>query len=484
MSLDFLAVAPEVAVSGAVVLLLLVDVQWKPGPRWWAIAAFVGLGAGTAASIVQWVQHSGADAELFYSGMLAVDGFAAVAGIVIFPLAGLGLMAAWPLVTTLPRRGAEFVVLVMIAATAAHLMAASANLVMLFIALEVFSISLYILAGFTRDRLASDEAALKYFLLGALASAVFLYGVALVFAATGSTSMYDTAAFLEGSILLRPGILLIGVALLIVGLAFKVSAAPFHVWAPDVYQGAPGGVVGFLAAGAKVAGFAALARVLVVPLATRIDDWAPALGVLAAVSIVVGTLAALAQTDIKRMLAYSSVAHAGFILTGLVAGSAGVDDMWFYVATYAVQVVGAFTVVSLVAGAGSGEAPLARLAGLSERSPWLAATLGLMMIAMGGIPLTAGFAGKIAVFRSAIDVDYLWLVIVAVVATVAGLFFYLRVIVLMYMQPATSGPGTELARPVVPWSSRLVLAVATAVTIGFGVAPWLLLDWLGDALPL
>ena len=481
MNLDFLAVAPTIAITAAVVLLLMVDVVWKPGPRWWAVAAALGLVGATTAAVWQWVEHRAAHGELFFSDMLAVDGFSSFAGMLIFPVAGLGLMAGWGLVTGVGRRGAEFVVLVMIAASGAHLMAASANLVLLFIALEVFSISLYVLAGFTRGGDGADEAALKYFLLGALASAVFLYGIALVFAATGTTSMYGAQSFLESTLILRPGILLVGIALLLVGLGFKVSAAPFHVWAPDVYQGAPGGVTGFLAAGAKIGGFAAMARVLVVPLESRIGDWAPAVAALAALSVVVGTLFAIAQTDLKRMLAYSSVAHAGFIMTALVAGADGVDDMWFYVATYAVQVIGAFAIAAVVSGAMTGKSPLSDYAGLAVRSPMLAAVMALFMLAMGGIPLTAGFVGKAAVFRAAIDADYLWLVIVGLVAAVGGLFFYLRLIVLMYMQPLSDEPASA---PGVPLGVRLAIGLPAVVTIVFGFAPWPLLDWVRDATPL
>ena len=479
--MTILSVAPEIIIVAAVVVLLMVDVQWHLGYRWWGIAAAMGLTGATVAVALQWSQYRGDAGASFFSGMIAVDGFGAFAGMVIFPLAGLGLMAAWPLVRSQGGRGAEFVVLTLIAASGAHLMAASANLVMLFIALEVFSLSLYVLAGFTRERADADEAALKYFLLGAVASAIFLYGIALVFAATGTTSISGVGAYLTGNVLLLPqGVLMAGTAMLMVGLAFKVSAAPFHMWAPDVYQGAPGGITGFLASGAKVAGFAALARVLTVALGDRITDWAPAVAVLAATSIVVGTLLALAQTDLKRMLAYSSVAHAGFILTALVAGSSGIPDMWFYVATYSVQVLAAFAVAAVVSGPTEGRAPLSDYAGLSTRSPWLAAVLGLLMLAMGGIPLTAGFVGKVAVFRSAIDADYLWLVIVGVIASVAGLFFYLRVIVLMYMQPAGEGAG----RIGVPAGARVVLAVAATVTVIVGVVPWPLLEWLRNAIPL
>jgi len=469
-----------------VVLLLLVEVSFKPPRAVWGVVAGAGLAAGTALSAWQWVAHRGADAGTFWNQMIAVDGFSALAGMLVFPLAGLGLMSAWRLAASQRRRGAEFVALVMLAATGAHLMASAADLIMLFIGLEVFSISLYVLAGFTRERADADEASLKYFLLGAFASAVFLYGVALIFAATGSTHIYGVggiADYLAGTIIFRPGVLLAGLALLLVGMAFKVSAAPFHVWAPDVYQGAPGGITGFLAAAAKVAGFAALARVLTAALGARADDWVPAVAVLAAVSVVVGTLLAIVQDDVKRLLAYSSVAHAGFILTALVAGRGGIGDMWFYLATYALQVLGAFTVAAVVSGDRAGRSPLAHYAGLGRRSPWLAAVMSLMLLAMAGIPFTAGFVGKVAVFRDAIDAGYLWVVIVAVLATVAGLFFYLRVIVAMYLSDAEE--GAELpARSGVGGGARFVLGVAAAATLAFGIAPWPLLEVLRDALPL
>jgi NADH-quinone oxidoreductase subunit N len=486
VSLTFLSVAPEIALAAAVVLLLIVEVTFKPRAAVWGVIAGAGLAAATVLAAWQWAAHRGADAGVFWHEMIAVDGFAALAGLVIFPLAGLGLMSAWRLAASQRRRGAEFVALVMLAAAGAHLMAAASDFIMLFIGLEVFSISLYVLAGFTRERTDADEASLKYFLLGAFASAVFLYGVALVFAATGTTTFYGVDGvrdFLAGTILFRPGVLLAGLALLVVGLAFKVSAAPFHVWSPDVYQGAPGGITGFLAAAAKVAGFAALARVLTTVLETRIGDWAPAVAALAAVSVVVGTLLAIAQDDVKRLLAYSSVAHAGFIMTALVAGRGGLGDMWFYLVTYAVQVLGAFTVAAVVSGDRAGRSPLAHWAGLGRRAPWLAAAMTLLLLAMAGIPLTAGFAGKVAVFRAAIDAGYLWLVIVAVLATVAGLFFYLRVIVAMYL-PGPEEAAAPAAGPAVGWGARVVLALVAAATLAFGIAPWPLLEVLRDALPL
>jgi NADH-quinone oxidoreductase subunit N len=482
MNLDFLAVAPTVVLTAAVVALLLVEVQWSLGHRWWALCAVAGLGGATIAAGVQWALRRGDAGGTFFGDMIAVDGFSAFAGVVLFPLAGLGLMAAWPLARSQGRRGAEFVTLVLVASTGAHLMAASANLVMLFISLEIFSISLYVLAGFTRRRVGADEAALKYFLMGALASALFVYGVALVFAATGTTSIHGIGRYLETTLILRPSILLIGIGLVLVGFGFKVSAVPFHAWAPDVYQGAPGGITGFLASTAKVAGFAALARVLTTAFEVRVDDWAMPVAVVGAASVVIGTLLALAQPDIKRMLAYSSVSHAGFILTALVAGGGGVEAMWFYVATYAVTVVAAFGIVAVVTGPEQGRASLTEFAGLVDRSPLLAGGLALALLSMGGIPLTAGFVGKVGVFRAAIDAGFLWLVVIGVVAAVAALFFYLRVIVLMYMQPAADdGPAGPIA---VPAGARFVVVASAVVTVLLGVVPWPLLNWLRDALPI
>ncbi|MFH2071541.1 MAG: NADH-quinone oxidoreductase subunit N [Actinomycetota bacterium] len=479
-NMDFLAIGPEVAVTAAAVLLLMVEVGGKP-PKWvWGWIAGLGVAAALGLSIAQWVLGRGADANTYFSDMLVLDGFAAFGGIVVFTLTALGLAASWRLVASLQRRGAEFVALVLIAAAGMHLMAASAHLIMLFVALEVMSISFYVLVGITRNRADADEAALKYFLLGAFASAVFLYGIALVFAGTGHLSLYGEEDFLGATVILRPGVLLAGIAMLIVGLGFKVSAAPFHVWAPDVYQGAPSGITGFLAAGAKVGGFAALARVLTVSFDAYSDDWAPAVAVLAVASVVIGTLLAITQEDIKRMLAYSSVAHAGFILLALTAGDAGVEAVWFYVATYAIQVVAAFAVVAAVTGAAGGRSPLDAYTGLGKRSPILAGSLGLMMLAMAGIPLTTGFIGKIGVFRAAIDAGYLWAVITALVATVAGLYFYLRVIVRMYMD------APEEAAPAIPVPAGVgwTLALTSAATVALGIAPWPLLNMLRDAIPL
>jgi NADH-quinone oxidoreductase subunit N len=496
-NIAFLPIAPEVVLLAGAVLVLILEVTLNLGRRVWAGLAALSVIVATGFSVVQWFRVDAIGPQLHYAAptsviadpMVVMDHFSAFAGIAIIGVAGLALLSAWDLVAKLETRGAEFVALVLLAIAGLHMMAISANLIMLFMGLETASIALYVVAGFTRERRSADEAAVKYFLLGSFASAIFLYGIALIFASTGTTSIYGAGgmrAFFSGPFLVNNGVLLAGIALMLVGLGFKVSAAPFHQWAPDVYQGAPTGAVAFMAAGVKVAGFAAIGRVLVGALPNQIDDWAPAIAVMAALSVVIGTLLAIAQTDLKRMLAYSGVAHAGFLLTGVVAGLDGMPAMWFYVSTYAVQLVAAFTVVAVVSGPRSGASPLDDYNGLSVRSPALAASLAVMMLAMGGIPFTTGFVGKFSVFTVAINSGYLWLAITGLVSSVAGLFFYLRVVVRMYIeQPAVAGgPGTLLAEPRLSWSSRTVLGLSVAITLILGIVPWPLLNWVRNALPL
>ncbi len=496
-NIGFLPIAPEVALLAGALLVLMAEVTLGLGRRAWALLAGGSLASAFAFAVLQWLRVGEIGGQLNFSArdvtaprlpMVVMDHLSALAGLLIFAVAAVALLAAWRLVTSLETRGAEFVALFLLAVAGLHTMALSSNLILLFIGLETASISLYVIAGYTREQERSDEAAMKYFLLGSFASAIFLYGIALVFAATGSTSIYGSggvAAFLDARIIVEPGIVLIGIGLMIVGLGFKVSAAPFHQWAPDVYQGAPAGAVPIMAAGVKIAGFAALVRILNVAFPALQDDWAPAIAVVAAVSLVVGTLLAVAQDDLKRMLAYSGVAHAGFILTAVVAGRAGIPGMWFYVGTYAFMLVGAFTVVALVSGPKADRAPFELFHGLGERSPFLASMLALFMISMGGIPATAGFVGKVSVFAPAIDAGYLWLAIIGILAATAGLFFYLRVVVLMYFRDTPAeAPGTAVAAPEVPVSGGIVLVIAAAVALVFGLVPWPLLNFVGDALPL
>jgi NADH-quinone oxidoreductase subunit N len=360
------------------------------------------------------------------------------------------------------------------------LFVAANDLLVMFVALEVLSLPLYLISGLARRRrLLSQEAAVKYFLLGAFASAFFLYGLALVYGATGSirlSAIREAAAAQTGG-----GVLLVlGLALLIVGLMFKASVAPFHAWTPDVYQGAPTPVTAFMAACTKVAAFGAILRLLYVAFGTSEWTWRPLVYGIAIVSMVVGAVLGLTQTDLKRMLAYSSIAHAGFLLTGVIGYGSGADGTgsglgatMFYLLAYGLTTIGAFAVLTLVRD-GDGEAThLSQWAGLGRRSPLTAAVMALFLLALAGIPLTSGFTGKFAVFRAAID-DGAWpLVVVALLASAVAAFFYVRVIVLMYFsEPAADGP--TIGVPGLP--TTIVLAVTVTATVVLGVVPGAVLD--------
>jgi len=353
----------------------------------------------------------------------------------------------------------------------------SNDLLIMFVALEVLSLPLYLISGLARRRrLLSQEAAVKYFLLGAFASAFFLYGLALVYGATGSIRFSEirAASVAEGSNTL----LVLGLALLIVGLLFKASVAPFHTWTPDVYQGAPTPVTAFMGACTKVAAFGAILRLLFVAFGTSEWTWRPLIYGVAIVSMIVGAVLGLTQTDLKRMLAYSSIAHAGFLLTGVIGlggsgDSSGVAATTFYLVAYGLTTIGAFAVLTLVRD-GDGEAShLSQWAGLASRSPLTAAIMALFLLALAGIPLTSGFTAKFAVFRSAIEAGAWPLVVVALLASAVAAFFYLRVIVLMYFSPpAADGPTVGV--PGLP--TTIVLAVTATATLALGIVPGPLLD--------
>jgi NADH-quinone oxidoreductase subunit N len=356
---------------------------------------------------------------------------------------------------------------------------ASNDLLMMFVALEVMSLPLYLLAGMARRRrLLSQEAALKYFLLGAFSSAFFLFGVAMLYGYSGSIGFVDIADALTGKPT-ETTLVLTGMALLLVGLLFKVAAVPFHQWAPDVYQGAPTPVTGFMAAAVKIAAFGALLRLLYVGLGGMRWDWEAMLWIIAALTMLVGVVVAITQTDIKRMLAYSSVAQAGFVLIGVLAASPqGLASSIFYLIAYSFTTIGSFAIVSMVRDS-SGEAThLSAWAGLGKRSPVVAAVFSLFMFSLAGIPLTSGFVAKFGVFAAALAVDNVWIVVVGVIASIIAAFFYVRVIVLMYF----AEPGPDTASVVVPSAFTTIALTACAVmTIALGIFPQWLLDIIEQA---
>ncbi|AWZ10247.1 MULTISPECIES: NADH-quinone oxidoreductase subunit NuoN [unclassified Streptomyces] len=367
---------------------------------------------------------------------------------------------------------------------------AANDLLTLFVALEVFSLPLYLLCAVARrQRLMSQEAAVKYFLLGAFSSAFLLFGIALLYGYAGSVSYAVIAEVVDGTVanvdpalagtMGNDALLLIGGALILMGLLFKVGAVPFHMWTPDVYQGAPTPVTGFMAAATKVAAFGALLRLLYVVLPGLRWDWRPVMWGVAIVTMLAGAVIAVTQTDVKRLLAYSSIAHAGFILAGVIATSAeGVKSVLFYLGAYSFVTIGAFAVVTLVRDAGGEATHLSKWAGLGRRSPLTAAVFAVFLLAFAGIPLTSGFSGKFAVFKAAAEGGAGALVVVGVISSAIAAFFYIRVIVLMFFsEPKADGPTVAVPSPL----TMTTIAVGVAVTLVLGVAPQYFLELAGSA---
>jgi NADH-quinone oxidoreductase subunit N len=351
---------------------------------------------------------------------------------------------------------------------------ASNDLLTMFVALEVLSLPLYLICGLARHRrLLSQEAAMKYFLLGAFSSAFFLYGVALLYGATGTLTLSGIRDSLDAQS--DNSLALVGVALLAVGLLFKVGAVPFHSWIPDVYQGAPTPITGFMAAATKVAAFGALLRVVYVALPPLHTEWRPVLWGIAILTMTVATITAVNQTDVKRMLAYSSVAHVGFILTGVIAdNTAGLSATLFYLVAYSFSTVGAFAIVGLIRNAdGVEDADLSHWAGLGQRSPIVGVMLSMFLLAFAGIPLTSGFISKFAVFKAAAEGGAVPLVVVGVISSGVAAYFYVRVIVLMFFTEATDETPSVLAPSVL---SKAAIAVCALVTVVLGIFPQPLLD--------
>jgi NADH-quinone oxidoreductase subunit N len=464
------AIAPEIALSAAALVIMLAEafVGDRIKEKWY-LAVISTIGFGVAIYVTKYAWELREEPQLQLSDMAAADGFAVFAKVA---LAAFGLLTVWLSRSYLARNDleeSEFYALVLFAVAGMMLMATAADLILMFVALETFSIALYVLVGFRRRSLESQESAMKYFLLGAFSSTFFLFGIALVFGAVGSTNLYtgvidfiNESPASEGG-----GLLVLGVGFLIIGLGFKIAAVPFHMWTPDAYQGAPAPVTGFMAAGSKLAGFAALLRVLDASFYSLRWDWQPIVIGIAVLTMVVGSVLAVTQEDIKRMLAYSSIAHAGFILTGLVAANdEGVSGVLFYLATYGLTVLGAFAIVALLGGRDERRVRISDYQGLFDRHPLIAGSLTLFLLSLAGVPLTAGFVGKLVVFGAAVEAGYAWLVVVGVVTSAIAAFFYLRVMVSMYMQEGDETSARVGLSPV----AYGVIGLAALGTIAFGLA--------------
>ena len=422
-------------------------------------------------------------------GALAIDGFSLFITMTVCAALVLGALLAEHYLPQERLEGPEFYVLAMLSAAGALLMGSANDLIVVFLDLEVLSLPLYVLAAFHRHHARSGEAGMKYFVLGAFSSAFFLYGIALVYGATGTTSLAGIADFLSTHVLPSDGVLLAGMALLVIGLGFKVAAVPFQWWTPDVYEGAPTPAVAFMAAVAKTAGFAALLRIFLSALPTQAENWRPLIWVLAVATMVVGSVVAVVQTDVKRILAYSSISHAGYVLLGLQAATTsgsisrnGLAGAAFYLLTYTFMVIGSFAVVTVVGGAGDRRHRIDDYRGLATRRPALALTFTILLLSQAGIPFTTGFIAKFDVVSAVLShgraPDYI-LGVIAMLAAAVGVSFYLRIVLAMYQAPPDAGQGdgggTTLVdartRLRVPLSAGVVIGASLVFTVAFGVYP-------------
>jgi NADH-quinone oxidoreductase subunit N len=495
-SVDWGGLAPMLVLIGGATLLLVVAAlsRRKPLDGSYALFTVVVAGGSIAAAVPLWREVQDPDRGPFtvLSDALGIDGFSVFFTVVIGAAVILAALFADGYLRREGLDGAELYVLMLLSASGGVIMASANDLIVMFLGLEILSIAVYALAAMHLRRLQSQEAAVKYFILGAFSSAFFLYGIALVYGATGSTNLahilgYAGASGFDPQVVAHPpALLLAGIALLLVGFGFKVAAVPFHAWTPDVYQGSPSPVVAFMASAVKAAGFAGLLRVFLLAFPNYAPDWQPFVYGLAVITLLVGAVLAVVQTDVKRMLAYSSISHAGFVLLGLQAATElGVAGALFYLAAYTFMVAGSFGVVTLVGRRGDAHHALDDYRGLARQHPVLALTFTLFLLAQAGVPLTAGFFAKFYVLGAAVDAGSWPLAITAMVSAVIAAFLYLRIVVTMYAGDDAGEAAEEAARPRVrvPFAAGLGLAVAAAFTLVFGFLPGPVAEVSRDATP-
>jgi len=467
---DYLRILPELVLSvfGMIIMVLdpLLDEDRNQKPL--GAIALIGALAALLSSFVM-ANHAG----LAFAGMVRVDNFSVFFHVVVTAIAAVVVLSSYEYMAVQRIRAGEYYALILFCTVGMCLMSSAVELVLIFIALEISSISTYVLAGFRRRDAASSESSLKYFLLGSFATAFFLYGVALMFGATGSTNIAAIRAVLshENHDLLP----YVATAFMFVGLGFKVAAAPFHIWTPDVYEGAPAPVVGLMSTGPKAAAFAVLLRVL---FETNAPGWFWLIWVSAALSMTLGNLGALVQSNVKRMLAYSSIAHAGYLLVAFAANrTLAVSPAMFYAASYAAMNVGAFAVVSHFANAEEKYVTIEDYAGLGSKSPVLAACFTFFLMSLIGIPITGGFFAKFYVLNSALKSGLVGLAIILVLNSAIGAYYYLRIIVMMYMRE----PHGDVPVRVAPPAAILAMTVCVLVTLYLGVFPGRVIDYTAQS---
>jgi NADH-quinone oxidoreductase subunit N len=466
---DLLAIAPEIVLLSLAAIVLLAELFITRSPAGLQSVTVIGLLAAAVVAVVT----SGVDGGAF-NGMVARDGFAGFLKIVLTGVALLTALISGDYWRNSALRHGEFYALLLMTTVGMMALATATDLVVLFIGVETMSIGLYLLASLRPERPRSSESGLKYLLLGAFASGFLLFGIALLYGSTGGNTNFNQISTAISMLPVeKPVTLYVGLGLLLVGLLFKIAAAPFHFWSPDVYQGAPTPVTAFMSAGPKAAAVAVTIRLMGWALPGIADAWQPVLWIVAAATMIVGNIVAISQTDIKRMLAYSSISHAGYLLLAILASgngdvrSAAVSGMLFYLAVYYLMNMGAFTVAILVnRGREGGDYQLSDYQGLAGQKPWLALGMTVFLVSLAGIPPTAGFFGKLFVFTAAVKAGYIWLVVIAVLNSVVSAFYYLRPVVFMYMKPQTTPlQSTRAAAP------AIVIGFCALVIVALGLMP-------------
>lgn len=462
---DLLSAGPMILVASAALVVLILEALKDKTENLSCWISIMGL--ITAAS---WAMSSVSESRNAFNGMLSTGGYASFFAMIFAASGILCIMLSRSYLAKSGIEHGEYYALLLFAVVGMMLMAAAADLVIFFLGLEMMSICFYVLAGFARRRVPSNEAALKYFLLGAFASGFLLYGIALLYGATGTTNI--TAIVGQTGRLLNAPLFTIGLGLLLIGLAFKVAAVPFHMWVPDVYEGAPTTVSAFMSTGGKAAAFSAVLLVFAPKLVDRFVQIQDILAAIAALSMIVGNVIAISQSNVKRMLAYSSIAHAGYILTGVVAANTyGSNGVLYYLAAYTVMNIGAFGVLSLLETEEGKNLTFDEYVGLSRVKPFVAGLMALFMFSLAGLPPFAGFFGKYYVFAGAVEAGFTWLAIVGVVMSVVSAYYYLRLVVVMYFRE----PGGRITEPVNGLAVG-ALVLSAIVIIGMGLFPSTVLD--------
>ncbi|MGA7235577.1 MAG: NADH-quinone oxidoreductase subunit N [Bryobacteraceae bacterium] len=470
---DMIRFLPEIILTIAATLLMVLDpLLNKRSSNAFGHISILALIAAIAASVYAFGEPGPA-----FGGLLMVDGFATFFRVLVMVVGILTVLSSYRFLQVQDAETGEFHALLLFSVAGQCIMVTANQLIIIFIGLEISSIASYIMAGYLRDDKRANESALKYFLLGSFATAFFLYGVALIYGATGSVDLTAIRVAQVGSSAPSPLFIGIAAALMFVGLAFKVSAAPFQVWAPDVYQGAPTPVAAFLSAGPKAAAFAIFLRIFMTAFEPVGAGWEPLVWMSALLSMTIGNFAALLQSNIKRLLAYSSIAHAGYVMVALTARSdIGVAAAMFYLAAYAFMNIGAFAVVTHLSGKGERYQSIDDFSGLAQKQPMVAAMLTIFLLSLIGVPLTGGFFGKFYIFKAALESHLIWLTILGLLNSAVAAYYYLRILVVMYMKEPSE--AASKAEPLSPGLSAALLLPAAATLI-LGIFPGWVLDFAG-----